>query len=88
MLTNQNIIDHFRAGITEEQAKRSRAILRGKTDLSSYNKYILVYTAAIEAGKTCDCGKIPDGILNGNTRLDTVLKLIGVSDDIIQKLFV
>jgi hypothetical protein len=89
MITNQKITSHFENELKLEIERRAAAVIRGKTpeQLTRYDSRIAANTAAIEAGKTADCSRIPDGLLNGNTRLDVVLKTIGVSAEIIEKLF-
>jgi hypothetical protein len=89
MITNQKITSHFENELKLETEHRAAAVVRGKTaeQLTRYDNRIAAFSAAIEAGKTVDCSRVPDGLLNGYTRLDVVLKTIGVSSEIIAKLF-
>jgi len=89
MITNQKIISYFENELNLATKHRTAAIARGKQpdELIRYDNLIVAFTAAIEAGKTVDCRRIPDGLLNGNTRMDVVLKTIGVNAEIIDKLF-
>ena len=89
MITNQKITSHFENELNLETERRAAAVIRGKTpaQLIRYDNRIAAFAAAIEAGKTVDCSRVPDGLLSGNTRLDVVFKTIGVSQEIIDKLF-
>lgn len=89
MITREKIKQYFTELKENEIAGIEKAISRGRTEeqINRRKNRIEVFTAAVEALEAVDCDKIPDNCLNGNMRLDSVLKYIGVNSEIISKLF-
>lgn len=89
MITREKIKLYFTELKEKEVAGIEKAISRGRTEeqINRRRNRIEVFSAAIEASETVDCDKVPDSCLNGNMRLDSVLKYVGVNTETINKLF-
>jgi hypothetical protein len=89
MITREKIKQYFTELKEKEIAGIQKAISRSRTEeqINRRKNRVEVFTAAIEASETVDCDKVPDNCLNGNMRLDSVLKYVGVDSETINKLF-